>query len=172
MSEVSMPSIQRSATDWGRLRRAATRLGTNAVRSAELANAAGSVIASRASLCLAGLYGPPEASQLELDRMIPEKITAVGAATAVLARRSGGMLQQIARFAADEAAIAARSATDLAQCRTPFEAFAVQSQWVTGWLARAVTQSISVGASVVDCQGAMLTPFHRAATGNATRLGV
>jgi hypothetical protein len=163
-----MPSTQRSTTDLGRLRRAATRMGTNAVRSAELVSASGNVIATR----LAGLYGPPSASQAELARMIPEKVTAVTAATMALASRSSGMMQQFARFAADEATIATQSAADLAQCRTPYEMLAVQSLWTAGWLARAMTQSIAVGASIVHCQGAMLTPFHRAATGNATRLGV
>jgi hypothetical protein len=128
------------------------------------------VIAERTALGMAALVDPTNADHLEFSRMIPEKMEAFSAASAVLQRRSGEFVAEIARFAGAEAAIAMRAARELALCRSPVDVIALNSRLALAWFGRAVSQSVALGTLAMSAGGAALVPVHRAATANARRL--
>jgi hypothetical protein len=140
-------------------------------RGGELAFAAGEVVAKRMALGAAAIVDPLSADHAELARMVPEKARAFGDADTVMLQRSGAMAQQMAQFAANELALAARATLALAACRSPADLAAAQGRFVTGWLGRAMSHAIALGAMAVRSQAAAMAPVHRTATGNARRLG-
>jgi hypothetical protein len=113
---------------------------------------------------------PTRADQAEFARMVPEKMEAFGASAITFMRCSGELAQQAARFASSEMAIATIATADLARCRTPAAAVAIQSRFAAAWFARALSRSIAVGALAMRSYGAVMTPVHQAAIQNSRRL--
>jgi len=165
-----MKTIQRAGRDARKLTRTFAAAAASTRKSNELAAASGEVIAHRMALGAAALADPMTADHVEFSRMVPEKLAALSAVAAILQRRSAAVIAEMARFAGSEAAIALRAAGELTRCRTPADIAAAQSRFVLGWFARAVSQSLALGALAMSAGGAMLVPVHRAATANAKRL--
>lgn len=165
-----MKQIKRAVRDGRRLRRTASAATRAALEGAALAQAAGHVVAKRTALGLSAMSNPARADHAELARIVPEKMAAFSASAATLMRCSGEMAEQAARFTSSEMANATEAAADLARCRTPAAAIAVQSRFATAWLFRALSQSIAVGALAMRSYGDAMTPVHQVAIRNSRRL--
>ncbi len=150
--------------DLSRLRKIATSSSAAALNSGQMAAAAGSVIAHR--------LNPATASHAEFARMVPEKTQAIAEMSTALMSRSLEAVGKNVRTAMTEGAIAAKATLALALARSPQAVVAVQQDYLTGWFARAISNSIALGASTMALQAALMLPLHRAATGNAKRLGL
>jgi hypothetical protein len=138
----------------------------------ELALAAGRVVARRSALGAAAMLDPANADGAEFSRMMPEKIAAFSASGMALYRWASNIAYQVARTTGDEAANIARASTELALCRTPAAAVAVQTRFAIGWYERALSQLLAGSALAMRSHGAMLTPLHCAATSNDRRLAL
>jgi hypothetical protein len=156
--------------------RAAIKSTTTAIKSTtqvgELVLAAGRVVARRSTLGAAAMLDPANADCAEFSRMMPEKIAAFSASGMALYRWASDVAYQVARTMGDEAANIARASTELALCRTPAAAVAVQTKFAIGWCERALSQLLTGSALAMRSHGTMLTPLHRAATRNDRRLAL
>jgi hypothetical protein len=118
------------------------------------------------------MLDPANADRAEFSRMMPEKIAAFSASGLALYRWASDVAYQVARTTGDEAANLARASTELALCRTPAAAVAVQTRFAIGWCERALSQLLAGSALAMRSHGTMLTPLHRAATSNDRRLAL
>jgi Phasin protein len=166
-----MKPVNRALRDAARLGDTLADVATSHGRHGELALASGGVVAKRMALGAAAMVDPLNADHAEFARMVPEKAQAFADAGAVLLQRSGAVAQQMAKFAANEMALAMRATVALAACRTPSDLAAAQARLVTAWLGRAMSQAIALNAMAVRSQAAAMAPVHRTATANARRLG-
>jgi hypothetical protein len=165
-----MKKIRRAVRDGRRLQRTASATRRAVLKGAALTQATGHVMAKRTALGLSAMANPAQADHAEFMRIVPEKMAAFNAAAIALMRCSGEMAQQAARFATSEIADATAAAADLARCRTPAAAVAVQGRFATAWLFRALSQSIAVGAIAMRSYGDVMAPVHRVAVRNSRRL--
>jgi hypothetical protein len=165
-----MKKIRRAVRDGRRLRRTASTTAHASLKGAALAQAAGHVAAKRTALGLAAIANPADANQAEFSRIVPEKLAAFRGSAAAAIRCSGELAEQVSRFASSEIATATAAAADLARCRTPAAAIAIQSRFATAWLLRALSHSIAVGALVMRSYGEVMTPVHRVVIRNSKRL--
>jgi hypothetical protein len=165
-----MKKIRRAVRDSRRLQRTASAASRAALKGAALAQATNHVAAKRTALGLSAIVNPLAADHVEFGRIVPEKIAAFRASAITLMRCSQEITQQATRFATSEIANATAAAADLARCRTPAAAIAVQSRFATAWLFRALSQSIAVGALAMRSYGEVMTPVHRMAVRNSARL--
>jgi hypothetical protein len=165
-----MKTTRQTGTDLRKVTKTLAVASTNLAKGAELAMASSRVVSKRAELGVAAIANPLQAEHRELERIIPEKTKAFSASNAVLIRGLGEMAEQAASFVINEMAIATRVTSELALCRTPAAVLGLQSRLAMGWYGRVFSQYIALAALAVRSQGAMLTPVHRAATGNARRL--
>lgn len=152
------------------MQRTASAATRAALKGAALAQATSHVVAKRTALGLSAIANPAQADHAEFGRLVPEKVAAFRASATALMRCSGEMAQQATRFATSETANAIAAAADLARCRTPAAALAVQSRFATAWLFRTFSQSIAVGALAMRSYGDVMTPVHRMAVRNSARL--
>jgi hypothetical protein len=143
-----------------------------AKRTRELASASSRVIAKRTALGAEAMINPAAADIVEFSKLVPEKAKAASAATNIFLKRSLKMGSEVARISADEIGFVTRAAGELAACQSPQSAFAVQMTFALAWMGRAVSHSLSAADFLVRSGTAVLYPYHRAATGNAQRLGV
>jgi hypothetical protein len=150
--------------DLKRLQKIATSASAAALNSGGLAAAAGSVIAHR--------LHPATASHAEFARMVPEKTQAMAEMSTALMSQSLEAVGKNVRSAMIEGAIASKAALALALTRSPQAAAAVQQDYLTGWFTRSISNSLALGLSAFTLQAALMLPLHRAATGNARRLGL
>jgi len=109
----------------------------------ELAIAAGQVFAMRMALGAQAMSDPLSADHGEFAKIIPEKTSAFAHAGMTWLRWSGEVAEQMASFAACEAATVAEAVAAMSSCRTPVDVIAMQSSFTTAWLARALSQSIA-----------------------------
>jgi hypothetical protein len=165
-----MKKIRRAVRDGRRLQRAARATTRAVLKGAALTQATGDVMAKRTALGLSAMANPAQADHAEFVRIVPEKMAAFSASAMTLMQCSQEIAQQAARFATSEMANATAAATDLARCRTPAAAVAVQGRFATAWLFRALSQSIAVGALAMRSYGDVMTPVYRVAVGNSRRL--
>ena len=166
-----MKKSRRAGNDARNLTRSLASAAATTLKGNELALASGHVIAKRAALGVAALVDPANADHVEFSRMMPEKMAAFSAASAILQRRSQVIAEQVTRFAIDEATITLHAAAQFAVCRTPADLLAAQGRFAVEWFGRVLSQSMALGSLALSAGGAMLVPVHRAATGNARRLG-
>lgn len=145
--------------------------GRNNSRGSELAVASGEVIARRFAIGMSGLLDPANADHAELARLIPEKSEALSASGIALFGRLGELAEQTAKLATDELLLASRACVSLASCRSPGAFVAAQQGLTFAWLARMMSHTGIMGALAMRSHGDAITPFHRAATANAARLG-
>jgi hypothetical protein len=144
--------------------------GKNARKTSELAFAASQVIAKRMALGAAAMADPFNADHAEFAKIIPEKTEAFSQVGMIWLCWSSVFTDQMASFATREMATVAQAAAAMASCRTPAGVIAAQSSFAAAWFARAISQSIALGALAMRSQSAALAPVHRAATANARRL--
>jgi hypothetical protein len=167
-----MTNLRRAKRASVALRRGARALeatGVTALKAAEMAHAAGTVIAERNALGLRAMTSPVEATA-ELSRLVPEKMQALSAVGAAVGEHTAEMGHRMMRMASDELSIAARTMSHFWLCRTPADYFATQNRLVMDWFGRAFSRSMSMGTMISRSQAAVLSPVHRAATNNARRL--
>jgi hypothetical protein len=165
-----MTARKRAGRNVRKFTRSLADAASTTLKGGELAIASGRVIAERAALGVAALVDPGTADHAEFARMGPEKMKAFASAGSVLQRRSGAFVEEMARFAGVEAALALRAAGELALCRSPVDVLALNNRLALAWFGRAVSHAVALGALTVAAGGAALVPVHRAATGNARRL--
>ena len=165
-----MKKIRRAVRDSRRLQRTASAASRAALRGAALAQATSHVAAKRTALGLSAIVNPPATDHVEFGRIVPEKIAAFRGSAITLMRCSQEIAQQVTRFATSEIANATAAAADLARCRTPAAAVAVQSRFATQWLFRALSHSIAVGALAMRSYGEVMAPVHQVAVRNSRRL--
>ena len=166
-----MKKLRRAVRDGRQIQRAASASAPAALKGATLARAAGGhVVAKRTALGLVAMANPAQAAHAEFARIVPEKIEEFRASAIALMGYSAELAQQAARFASSEIATASEAVVDLARCRTPAAAIGIQSQFATAWFARALSQSIAVGALAVRSYGAVTSPVHQVAIRNSRRL--
>jgi hypothetical protein len=166
----NMKTKRRTDRDVRKVTKVLAVAGANLAKGAELAMASSRVVSKRTELGVAAIADPLQAEHAELARMVPEKTKALSASNAVLLKGLGEMAEQVAGFLINEMAIATRTTSQLAYCRTPAAAMGLQSRLAMEWYGRVFSQCIELAALAVRSQGAMLTPVHRAATNNARRL--
>ena len=166
-----MKPVNRALRDAAKIGDTLADVAATQGKHGELALASGDVVAKRMALGAAAMADPLHADHTEFARMIPEKAHAFSDAGVVLLQRSGAAVQQVARFAANELALATRATMALAACRTPAELAAAQARLLTAWFGRAMSQSIELNAMAVRSQAAVMAPVHRTAIANARRLG-
>lgn len=138
---------------------------------AELSAASGQVIARRLALGASAVAAPATADLAEFARMVPEKMEALASASNAVARLSLATLATNAGPSVSGAALGARALVDAAFCRSPAALLAVQNRVMSQWLSHSCSQSAALLAMGLRFQQAILSPFHRAATRNAKRLG-
>jgi len=165
-----MNKIRRAVRDVRRIRRTYRAGAVTALKGAALAHAAVDVVSKRMALGSVALADPARADRAEFARIVPEKMVAFGASGMTFMRYSGELAQQTARYVSSEMAIATKAAADLARCRTPAAAVAIQGRFATAWLLRAFSQSVAVGSLAVRSYGAVMTPVHQVAIRNSKRL--
>jgi hypothetical protein len=165
-----MKKIRRAARDGRRVQRTARAVAHAALEGAAFAQAASQVAAKRTALGLAAMASPAGANQAEFSRILPEKLSAFRGSAIAAMRCSGELAEQASRFASSEIATATAAAADLARCRTPAAAIAVQSRFVTAWLFRALSHSLAVNALVMRSYRDVMTPVHRVVIRNSRRL--
>jgi hypothetical protein len=167
-----MANIRRAKQAVATLQRGARNLeasGTTALKVAEMAGAAGTVIAARNALGLQAL-ATPVAAVTELSRLVPEKLLALSAAGAAIGGHTAEMSQRMIRMASDEISIATKTAAQFWLCRTPADYLAIQNRLAMDWWQRAFSRSMSMSTLVTRSQAAALSPVHRTVTKNARRL--
>jgi hypothetical protein len=136
----------------------------------ELTMAAGQVFAMRMALGAHAMSDQLSADHGEFAKIIPERTSAFAQAGMTWLRWSGEVAEQMATFAACEAATVAEVVAAMSSYRTPVDVIAMQSSFTTAWLARALSQSIALGASTLRSHSAALMPMHRTALANARQL--
>jgi len=166
-----LTSKKRVSRDGRRIRRSLAAAGKTSLKSAALAMAAGQVIARRSALGIAALSDPARADNLELSRILPEKVGALSSAAFGVALRSREISQQIARYSGTEAVIFASAMGALARCRTPAAVAAIQTQFATAWFFRSLSHAIAVNEIGMRAWGGLVAPLHRTVMSNAQRLG-
>lgn len=132
--------------EWQRLMRAGTMWG-------ETISAAHEVVGHRSKTIETAMNNPFAADHVELGRMMSEKGTAFGAAGASLAR------DYFAMHADLSAQTAALGKMMMGQLPTPRASLAM------------VNRSQRLGSAALASSIRAMTPVHKAATGNAKRLG-
>lgn len=116
------------------------------------------------------MVNPANADYRERARILPEKSEAVAAAGATLLQRSGQVAQQVVTFAVAEMTAASDATWRVATCSSPAELAIAQRDVGLAWIARMLSQSITLGTMAMCSQYTALAPFLRAATADADRL--
>ncbi len=165
-----MNSKRRISRDGRRVRRSLTAAGKTSLKSAALAMAASQVIARRSALGMAALSDPVRADNLELSRILPEKIGALSRAAFGVAQPSREIARQIARYSGTETVMLAGAMGALARCRTPAAVAAIQTQYATAWFFRSLSHAIAVNEIGMRSWSALVAPLHRTVLSNAERL--
>jgi hypothetical protein len=165
-----MKTRRRTGVDLRNVTKTLAIAGANMVKGSEVAIVSSRVVAKRTELGFAAIADPLHAEYLEFGRMVSEKAKACSACNAVLIKGLGEMAQQATGFMMTEVAIAMRTTSELALCRTPAAVLGLQSRFAMEWYGRVFSLHIALAALAVRSQGAVLTPVYRAATDNARRL--
>jgi hypothetical protein len=165
-----MKSLTRTPRDARKPGKALVVAVKSASKTAAFIEASGNVIAKRMTLGATAMIDPLNADHIEFAKIMPEKTKAFSEAGMIWLQWSGEVAEQMAGFAAAEMATVAQAAIAMTNCRTPAGMLATQSSFATAWLARALSQSMALGALAMRSQDAAMAPIHRAVTANAKRL--
>lgn len=136
----------------------------------ETAEASAKVIARRMTIMGEAMANPLLADHAELGRMGPEKVQAMTASAGALAAGAMDMVDQGRRIADREGAEASAHMTRLASADSLASAAALQAAWGMGVWSRALSDSWTLGESMLKLQAKALSPIHAAAVANAKRL--
>ena len=165
-----MTSKKGVSRDGRRVRRSLATAGKTTLKSAALAIAASQVVARRSALGVSAFNDPARADHLELSRIVPEKVSAIGNAAVGIALRSGEIARQIVRYSGTETVMLASAVGALARCRTPAAIAAIQTQFATAWFFRTLSHAIAINELGMRAWGGLVAPLHRTVMGNAQRL--
>jgi hypothetical protein len=136
----------------------------------ETAEASAKVIARRLTIMGEAMTNPLRADHAELGRMGPEKVQAMTASAGALAAGAVDMADQGRRIADREGAEASAHMTRLSKADSLASAAALQAAWGMGVWSRALSDSWTMGESMLKLQAKALSPIHAAAVANAKRL--
>ena len=150
--------------------RDALRSAGTAIRAGQAMNAAAGVIAARTEMAALDPANPSAATQVEMGRMVSEKVEAFSKAGAATAEGAAEIARQTSRYAADEADKAGKGLEKLARCKTPAEVAQVQTRLATDFFSRSLSFGMAMNALMVRTGENALRPVHRAVTRNHKRL--
>ncbi|MBD3834748.1 phasin family protein [Brevundimonas bullata] len=136
----------------------------------ETAEASAKVIARRLAIMGEAMANPLRADHAELGRMGPEKVQAMTASAGAVASGAMDLADQGRRIADREGAEASAHMTRLASADNLASAAALQAAWGMGVWSRALSDSWTMGESMLKLQAKALSPIHAAAVANARRL--
>jgi O-methyltransferase involved in polyketide biosynthesis len=139
-------------------------------RTNELANASGQIVARRMVLGVAAAMNPLKADHVEFARMVPEKVEAFSAATAILFEHAGKASQRMTRLVSEEILATARASTAMATSPSPTSFAQVQNTFMRLWFDRATTNCIQMGMLALSAQEAAMTPIRQTIAANTERL--
>lgn len=146
-------------------------VGSSLAKSTSLGMTSARVIDERMALLAKAVLDPGNADHEEFHKMVSEKLEAFALSGSILARRSVGMMGEVATFAAEEAAIANRAAISAQRCRSVDALARLQQAYAVGWFHRVYAQSMKLSDMALRSHEAAMVPVRRAARRNATRLG-
>ena len=136
----------------------------------ETAEASAKVIARRLTIMGEAMTNPLRADHAELGRMGPEKVQAMTASAGALASGAMDLADQGRRIADRESVEASAHLARLARADSLAGAAALQTAWGMGVWSRALSDSWTMGESMLKLQAKALSPIHAAAVANAKRL--
>jgi hypothetical protein len=136
----------------------------------ETAEASAQVIARRLTIMGEAMANPLRADHAELGRMGSEKVEAMTASAGAVAAGAMDLADQGRRIADREGAEASAHMTRLASADSLAGAAALQAVWGMGVWSRALSDSWTMGESMLKLQAQALSPIHAAAVANAKRL--
>lgn len=140
-----------------------------AVANGEMMRAAGDVIAARLEIMARGLTDPGRADLREMSLMGTEKVEALSASAAAVARNLGDLGDQLGRSALAEVGHASLTASRMAVA-DPAALAGLHFHYAVGWWSRAAAQALDLNAALLKAQAEALTPIHATAVANAKRL--
>ena len=138
---------------------------TTAVAGGEMLKAAGDVIAARLEIMAAG-----KADVKEITLMSSEKVEALSASAATLARNFGDLSGRLSQSALEEVGFASRAATTLSSAATPAAFASAQYNYAVSWWGRATGQMLTLNTELLKAQADALKPIHATTVANARRL--
>ena len=136
----------------------------------ETAEASAQVIARRLAIMGEALADPLRADHAELGRMGTEKVEALTASAGAVASGALDLADQGRRIADRESVEASAHLARLARADSLAGAAALQTAWGMGVWSRALSDSWTMGESMLKLQAKALSPIHAAAVANAKRL--
>jgi len=143
----------------------------NNSQSNDLVKGATQVVAKRVALGMAAAFHPSRADDVEFTRMVPEKMEAFSAASAVMLRQSDVVSRRVMSFHSDEVAIAVRAGAEMIGCGDPMSLAKSQVRFARAWFDRAASNFITLGMLALTGQAATMAPIRETVFANADRLG-
>ncbi len=166
----TMTQFDKFFSDTRRVTDNAQSATTTAVAGGEMMKAAGDVIAARLEIMAAGLANPGKADVKEISLMSSEKVEALSASAATLARNFGELGGRLSQSALEEVGYASRAATALTAAPTPAAFASAQYNYAVGWWGRTTSQMLTLNTDLLKAQAEALKPIHATTVANAKRL--
>ena len=153
-----------------RLSRDSARAANTALSGGEMLQAAGDVINARLEIMAAGMTDPRKIDLKEMSLMSTEKVEALSASAAAMAKTFGDIGGRLGSGVMSEAGLASRAATSIASASTPAAAMQAQYSYAVGWWSRTAAQMLTLNSAVLKGHADALRPIHKTAVANAKRL--
>lgn len=153
-----------------RLTRDGARAASTALSGGEMLQAAGDVINARLEIMAAGMTDPRKIDLTEMALMSTEKVEALSASAAAMAKTFGDIGGRVGSGVMTEAGLASKAATSIASASTPAAAMQAQYSYAVGWWSRAAAQMLTLNSAVLKGHADALRPIHKTAVANAIRL--
>jgi hypothetical protein len=164
---MPMPATRRDPSTEGGVSAMAIR---NISAGEDIARASRHVISKRVALGLQAALRPHRADHAEFARMVPEKVEAFSAAGKAMMQKSGEANRQILEDVSAEVMTAASAAVSMSRCSNPVDLAAAQGRFAYGWMGRATSRFIAMGAFAMSAQAAALAPIRQTVVENSERL--
>ena len=165
-----MTEFDRAIKTGRRLTRDGARAASTALSGGEMLQAAGDVINARLEIMAAGMTDPRKIDLTEMSLMSTEKVEALSASAAAVAKTFGDIGGRLGSGVMTEAGLASRAATSIASASTPAAAMQAQYSYAVGWWSRAAAQMLTLNSAVLKGHADALRPIHKTAVANAKRL--
>ena len=167
---MAMNDFDKAIKTGRRLTRDGARAANTALSGGEMMQAAGDVINARLEIMAAGLANPGKADMTEISLMSSEKVEALSASAATLARNFGDLGGRLSQSALEEVGFAARAATALSSAPTPTAFASAQYSYAVNWWGRVTGQMLTLNTELLKAQADALKPIHATTVANAKRL--
>ncbi|WP_426027461.1 phasin family protein [Brevundimonas sp. TWP2-3-4b2] len=165
-----MTEFDRAIKTGRRLTRDGARAASTALSGGEMLQAAGDVINARLEIMAAGMTDPRKIDLTEMSLMSTEKVEALSASAAAMAKTFGDIGGRLGSGVMTEAGLASRAARSIASASTPAAAMQAQYSYAVGWWSRAAAQMLTLNSAVLKGHADALRPIHKTAVANAKRL--